>query len=505
MTNNLFWRFITMKKIIFIFTILCTINMGLAAQGLRYSVCVVEPEFTESERTLMGDYSLFMARAGIRDASRALGAYKNEGCFGSGVVIAHDGKKYILTNLHVVGYAQTATIRFMLHDKVVRYTQCRVINISPTCDLALVDLPQECEMIPLELCQTEPTEELSIAAAGFPELANKPSWQLTRGYISNAKLEADEKNHAIRIIQHTASIDPGSSGGPLLVKQQDNTYQILGINTWKAFYRDGVGLAIGKEDIITFLNSPIAHSSVENKTFNKLEQTSGEEWLYIFRKLSENTQESIREMDWRLPLEPAVRTLALRDSLQNSDKKSAKKFERSESVIVSDMEHNWIVRFRYENFLNSNHQITAQFGVDWHGFVPMGLQVSPIILQCKNADNLTPNPAIQTRFGLMFGAFIGGQIPFAVGKQMLIPSIVQSAGGGPLFGKDFTGGFAITTDTRIGLDWRIPFDRCDLIIGIHYDMNWLWTKAQLNQKIYKASTLSQYLQHGIGISLGLGF
>ena len=55
---------------------------------------------------MMADYSLYMARAGMRSALQALTAYKNEGTFGSGVVVEHGGKKYVLTNLHVIGYAE---------------------------------------------------------------------------------------------------------------------------------------------------------------------------------------------------------------------------------------------------------------------------------------------------------------------------------------------------------------------------------------------------------------
>ena len=68
-----------MKRLLFIAALwLCMVPM-IHAQGLRYSVCIVEPEFSETDKALMSDYSLYMARAGMQSASRALGAYKNEG------------------------------------------------------------------------------------------------------------------------------------------------------------------------------------------------------------------------------------------------------------------------------------------------------------------------------------------------------------------------------------------------------------------------------------------
>lgn len=71
----------------------------------------------QAEKNIMGDYSLYMARAGLHSASRALSIYKEDGTFGSGVVVAHEGEKYVLTNLHVIGYAEKATIVFKLHEK----------------------------------------------------------------------------------------------------------------------------------------------------------------------------------------------------------------------------------------------------------------------------------------------------------------------------------------------------------------------------------------------------
>ena len=103
-------------------------------------MCIVEPEFSETRKALMSDYSLYMARAGMQSASRALGAYKNEGTYGSGVVVMHEGNKYVLTNLHVVGYAEKATVVFQLHEKTVRYEHCVVTGTAST-DLAAIALP----------------------------------------------------------------------------------------------------------------------------------------------------------------------------------------------------------------------------------------------------------------------------------------------------------------------------------------------------------------------------
>ena len=456
-----------MKRIFYLAAMLLCVLLPASAQGLRHSVCVV---------------ALYTARAGMRSASRALTAYKNEGTFGSGVVVEHDGKKYILTNLHVIGYAGKATIIFQLHEKTIRYEHCDVTNIGEV-DLAAIALPAECEMIALPLYAGEIEEDLSIVAAGFPELANKPSWQLTRGSISNARVGVDSYEHASRIIQHTASIDPGSSGGPLLLKNAAGKYEILGINTWKAFYREGVGLAIGKEDVQAFIAT-----------------------------LGASKTDASNEMEPLL--DPALRTLAVRDSLIAQKGKAAKKFERSATHIVTDMDNMNHVRLVYDNYLGMNQQVGLQVGHDWLGYIATGIQITALIEEAMTEDEIFATKlGYKTRAGAMFGLYVGGQLPIQVGKHMLVPRITQSAGAGPMKTGNIYGGFALLTDTRIGLDWRIPFNSVDLVLGLHYAMDWQWTKNDLKIPAFKPKfkpksnndSFNQYLQHGIGITLGVAW
>ena len=458
---------------------------------------------------MMADYSLYMARAGMRSASQALTAYKNEGTFGSGVVVEQGGKKYVLTNLHVIGYAEKATITFQLHEKTLRYEHCEVASIGEA-DLAAVALPAECEMIALPLYAGEIDEDLSIVAAGFPGLADKPSWQLTRGSISNARVDVDAHERASRIIQHTASIDPGSSGGPLLLKNAEGKYEILGINTWKAFYREGVGLAIGKEDVQAFLASLTSPKAVAHPELKPLQNLSGEDWLFVFRHLPDSTQKNLKNLDWHLPFDPALRTLAVRDSLVSGKLAKSKHFESSASRVVKDMDRIREVRLIYDNFLGMNQQVGLQFGFDWLGYIITGVQFAALIEEAMTEDEIFATKlGYKTRAGAMFGLYVGGQLPIQVGKHMLVPRITQSAGAGPMKTGNIYGGFALLTDTRAGIDWHIPFNSVDLVLGVHYTMDWQWTKNELKIPAYKQQTnreaFNQYLQHGLGLTLGIAW
>lgn len=498
-----------MKRFYSLAALLLCVLMSVSAQGLRHSVCVVQPEFAEADRAFMADYSLYMARAGMRSASQALTAYKNEGTFGSGVVVEQGGKKYVLTNLHVIGYAEKATLTFQLHEKTLRYEHCEVTNIGEA-DLAAVALPADCEMIALPLYAGEIEEDMSIVAAGFPALANKPSWQLTRGSISNARLDVDTRERATRIIQHTASIDPGSSGGPLLLKNDEGKYEILGVNTWKAFYREGVGLAIGKEDVQAFLATLTSPKAATHPELEPLQNLSGEDWLFVFRHLPDSTQKNLKNLDWHLPFDPALRTLAVRDSLVSGKLAKSKHFEPSASHVVKDMDRIREVRLIYDNFLGMNQQVGLQFGFDWLGYIITGVQFAALIEEAMTEDDVFGTKlGYKTRAGAMFGLYVGGQVPIQVGKHMLVPRITQSAGAGPMKTGNIDGGFALLTDTRAGLDWHIPFNSVDLVLGLHYIMDWQWTKNELKIPAYKPQSnrdsFNQYLQHGVGLTLGIAW
>ena len=122
---------------------------------------------------------------------------------GSGFFVSADG--LLVTNHHVV--ADAATIRVLTHaDVELKVTQ--VVAVDPTSDLALLrvagtGLPH------LELADAVPAIGSRAYAIGSPQgLANT----LSEGLISGVRGPEGE----VKLIQTTAAISPGSSGGPLL-------------------------------------------------------------------------------------------------------------------------------------------------------------------------------------------------------------------------------------------------------------------------------------------------
>ena len=193
---------------------------------------------------------------------RYAGSATDTGVFGSGVLVrwrSASGKTEtrVISNAHVLDGAEEAEIfdadgaaaegRSIGGSEVERKTardkawKARVVRISNDDDLAVLQIDDSAHAPPggLALRLTPPVDDEPVVAAGFPGLNAQPSFQLSRGTISNATFRTGAGAFGA-YVQHTAAIDPGNSGGPLL----DGSGRLLGINTIKVRGRESVGFAI---------------------------------------------------------------------------------------------------------------------------------------------------------------------------------------------------------------------------------------------------------------------
>lgn len=245
------------------------------AADLKRSVVLVEPEYREM-RDFLDEYALILSRNDYPATSRALLSLRS-GISGSGVVVRSGDSLLVLTNQHVVGIANQARVRVQDGSNMISYRHCPIVAISPSTDLALILLPDSTVLAPLAWDEEPLHDAQEVFAAGFPGLAGKPSWQVTKGIVSNSALYHEDllgKHQAA--VQHTAPIDPGSSGGPLLVAKGKEDYALVGINTWKAGRRDGVGIAIPTPAIHHFL----AYRSEEE---HQTDEERSTEWNELLR------------------------------------------------------------------------------------------------------------------------------------------------------------------------------------------------------------------------------
>lgn len=162
---------------------------------------------------------------------------------GSGVVI--DGQR-ILTNAHVVGYASQIYVQAYQSDKKVPAT---VGVIAPEIDLAVLELEVEdfFEQRPsLPLSKQLPKVKDTVNVYGYPIGGNELS--ITEGIVSRIEFTGYRYGTSGLRIQIDAALNPGNSGGPVMIAGE-----IVGLVFSGIREADNIGYLIPVEEINTFL------------------------------------------------------------------------------------------------------------------------------------------------------------------------------------------------------------------------------------------------------------
>lgn len=152
---------------------------------------------------------------------------------GSGVVIAPDG--YILTNSHVILTGNSIEVLFTDGTGL----QARVVGVDRATDLALLHVPSA----GLKYCSTGDSSLLKpgqlVIAIGNPLGFDST---VSTGVVSSMgrTLRSTDGRLIENIIQHTAPLNPGNSGGPLV----NSRGEIVGINTAIIAMAQGIGFSI---------------------------------------------------------------------------------------------------------------------------------------------------------------------------------------------------------------------------------------------------------------------
>jgi hypothetical protein len=113
------------------------------------------------------------------------------------------------------------------------------------------DVDRALELAPSgsDFAATPAKDQQPVVACGYPGIGKMPSYQVTRGYVSNERFEFKESGRDLHYVQHSAAIDPGSSAGPLLTADG----KVLGVNTLKVRRRENVGLAVPADAVTVAL------------------------------------------------------------------------------------------------------------------------------------------------------------------------------------------------------------------------------------------------------------
>ena len=238
-----------MKKVL---SALLTLSFAasLSAQVKNY-VGIVREKYYPAQEEFLQELASSLKAHGYASYSEYVDAYLKGG-FGSGFVyVDKDGTNYVITNRHVVSQAASASIEFENENgSMTKYENLSVVITDDDIDLAVLKFEGNAK--PFKSGLTFSSAKLSdgqpVSSAGFPGLGDQPVWQFGKGNVTNASARIKDliDPSISTVIQHSAQIDGGNSGGPLLVesKAAPTGYEVVGINTWKAAGRDSTNFSI---------------------------------------------------------------------------------------------------------------------------------------------------------------------------------------------------------------------------------------------------------------------
>lgn len=155
---------------------------------------------------------------------------------GSGIMIGRKG--YILTNNHVLSEGKFFTVRIENDDKCYKTEQ--VIKYNQLLDLAVIRIDRELAPLPIYKGPQKLVRGQKVVAIGSPRgLFNSVSDGIISGF---------RKLDDVDMIQFTAPISQGSSGGAVL-----NMYgEVIGISTLEMIDAQNLNMAVGYEFINLF-------------------------------------------------------------------------------------------------------------------------------------------------------------------------------------------------------------------------------------------------------------
>lgn len=183
-------------------------------------------------------------KAGGGNSSEQVGA-------GSGVVITPDG--YILTNDHVVRGAEALSVT--MQDGTTH--KAELIGTDPATDLAVIRA--SASNLPYAVLGDSNKLKAGqlVIAIGNPFGFNST---VSTGVVSalGRALRSREGRLIENVVQHTAPLNPGNSGGPLV----DSRGRIVGINTAIIAMAQGIGFSVPADTATWVISEILVHGRV---------------------------------------------------------------------------------------------------------------------------------------------------------------------------------------------------------------------------------------------------
>ena len=180
---------------------------------------------------------------------------------GSGILVRHRGRDFVLTNRHVIKHSDESHLRIELHDG----RELRPLRIWSDKETDVAALAVEApRLVPARIGDSDQAQIGDIVMAFGSPFNLRQS--VTRGIISakgrtNLDLGDGEVDYQ-NFMQTDAAINPGNSGGPLVNLRAE----VIGLNTAIASNsggNDGIGFSIPINIAIRILQQLVEQGRVE--------------------------------------------------------------------------------------------------------------------------------------------------------------------------------------------------------------------------------------------------
>ncbi len=191
---------------------------------------------------------------------------------GSAFVAEFSGKKYLITNYHVISSGD-----FYIEADGKKYENARVLRVNVRGDIAIASFPGIDELASVALDAYDPERGEKVYAMGFPGVPGNRdvSLTITDGLVSNNSLMLpDEGQFRRRFIQISAAVNSGNSGGPVF----NGEGKLIGMATGYFQEKQAMNLAIPTADIIREVQR-IENSSADSAAANERELRESAETL----------------------------------------------------------------------------------------------------------------------------------------------------------------------------------------------------------------------------------
>ncbi|MDR1374130.1 MAG: serine protease [Treponema sp.] len=241
---------------------------------LRDYVGLINQTFHPDIAAYMNKFRAEFEKKGDGDAVKGIDAFLKGGSGSGFVYVDAAGNNYILTNHHVITQSYTLSVTFEKQDGTkTKYEGLSILAADEDMDIALLAFPAGERPFQRGLAFLERAldEGEDVYSAGFPGLGGVSLWQFGRGMVSNASVRFPAGEDTDRMmgpyIQHTAQVDPGNSGGPLLVPLQGAPagYAVAGINTLSARFRQAANYTIPLNRVQEFIDTVLGTAAVNER------------------------------------------------------------------------------------------------------------------------------------------------------------------------------------------------------------------------------------------------